>query len=66
MMAEPPIDEVLEKVDSNFTLVAESSKRARQLLHGAECTVACDSVKPISMATYEIYNGAVTYSRDKE
>jgi DNA-directed RNA polymerase subunit omega len=63
MMIEPPIDDVLKNTDSCFTLVSQSAKRARQLIHGAECTAECDSKKPISMATHEICKGTISYRR---
>ena len=33
---QPPINELLEKADSCYTLVVESSKRARELIAGAQ------------------------------
>ena len=66
MMTDPPLDEILEKIDSRFTLVIEVSKRARQLIHGARQTTACDSVKPISIAIHEINNGTVICNASRE
>jgi DNA-directed RNA polymerase subunit omega len=66
MMTHPPLESVLEKVDCRYTLVTETAKRARQLVLGADCTVECDSNKPISMAVHEIDAGTVTYHSTRE
>jgi DNA-directed RNA polymerase subunit omega len=66
----PPIDELLEKVDSNYELVIFASKRARQIneyysaLHegslfnyvGPLVDSTIDD-KPLSIALKEIYQG---------
>ena len=65
-MIEPSLNELLELVDCRYTLCVETAKRARQLMEGAECTVKCDSKKPISMAVNEIHQGKVIYTRLRE
>ena len=35
MMIDPPIGELLEKVDCRYTLAVEASKRARELIGGS-------------------------------
>ena len=35
MMTEPPIGELLSKVDCRYTLAVEASKRARELIGGS-------------------------------
>ena len=64
MMTDPSLEKIMEKVDCRFTLVSESAKRARQLVQGADCTVECDSPKPLTKAVYEICEGTVTYHRN--
>ena len=46
-------------VNSRYSIVLASAKRARQLIDGAEpmAKAACD--KPLSVAVQEIYNGEV-------
>lgn len=74
MVIYPPIDELIAKTDSKYTLVIVSSKRARQIndmLHGvrdqAMLTVSSSkiasytSAKPLSMALDEVYEGDVSY-----
>ena len=36
MMIDPPIGELLEKVDCRYTLAVEASKRARELIGGSQ------------------------------
>jgi len=66
-MLYPPINELLDKVDSRYTLVVAASKRARQLIDGAEIKISDPhSRKPVSIATQEIFENAVLYTRDNE
>lgn len=62
----PPIDELLKKTENCYTLVVESSKRARDLVAGAQPMVETDSQKPVSIAVDEIYNGYLRYDRITE
>ena len=73
-MMYPPIEELLEKVDSKFTLVSLSAKRGRQINSyfsqlgeglGAIVPpqVASVSRKPLSIALEEIAADKITYAR---
>lgn len=62
----PPIDELLKKTDNCYTLVVESSKRARDLVAGAQPMVQGDEQKPVSIAVDEIYNGYLRCYRVSE
>jgi DNA-directed RNA polymerase subunit omega len=73
-MMYPPIEELLEKVDSKFTLVSLSAKRGRQINSyfsqlgeglGAIVPpqVASVSRKPLSIALEEIAANKITYER---
>ena len=73
-LMDPPIEELLDKVDSKFTLVALASRRARQvksyynsLGEGIGVVVppqvASASGKPLSIAFEEVAEGKCTYSR---
>lgn len=53
-MLNPSFEGILEEGDSRYTLVMLASKRARQLIAGAEPMVDTDSVKPLSIAIDEI------------
>ena len=73
-MMYPPIEDLFEKVDSKFTLVSLSAKRARQINSyfsqlgeglGAIVPpqVASVSRKPLSIALEEIAADKITYQR---
>jgi len=73
-LMDPPIEELLDKVDSKFTLVALGSTRARQvnsyynslgegLGKVVPPQVASASGKPVSIAFEEIAAGKATYTR---
>ena len=73
----PPIEQLLEKVDSKFTLVSLSSKRGRQinsyfsqLGEGLGSIVppqvASVSRKPLSIALEEIAADKITYNRPED
>lgn len=61
----PAIGSLLKKVDSRYTLVIVTSKRARQLVDGAPKLVNCGSVKPVTVAIHEIDEDKITYVRNK-
>ena len=62
-MLYPSVNDLLEKVDSRYTLVVMVSKRARQLLEGRKSLVETDASKPVSVAVEEIAADKITYSR---
>lgn len=62
----PSIVEISEKVDSRYTLVVETSKRARQLVSGAQPLIDPKEMKPLMVAIDEVNRGLLTYSRDPE
>lgn len=66
-MLYPPINELLDKIESRYTLVIAASKRARQLIAGAEAkTSNATPEKPVSIATQEIYEDQVLYTEAAE
>ncbi|HMD47181.1 MAG TPA: DNA-directed RNA polymerase subunit omega [Acidimicrobiales bacterium] len=73
-LMDPPIEELLDKVDSKFTLVALGATRARQvnayynslgegLGRVVPPQVTSVSGKPLSIAFEEIAQGKATYTR---
>ena len=62
----PGIRELTEKVDCRYTLVIEASKRARQLVAGAQPLIDPKDRKPVSIAVEEINRGLLTYRRNLE
>lgn len=65
MMIEPPINSLLKKVDSRYTLVVAAAKRARQLADGAAKLTKHNSDKPVTVAIHEIDENKITYVRTK-
>ena len=64
MLTDPPINELMDKVDCRYTLVVLAAKRARQLVAGDAPLVEMDeNAKPVSKAVREIYADKVTYDR---
>src|SRR5579875_1591933 len=75
-LMDPPIEDLLDKVDSKFTLVALGSARARQvnayynslgdgLGRVVPPQVATVSGKPLSIAFQEVAEGKATYTRER-
>ncbi len=65
-MINPPIGELLAKVDCRYTLAVEASKRARQLIGGTQPLVTPKDTKPLVIAIEEINRGLITYTRDEQ
>ncbi len=65
MIIDPPMNELLEKVDCRYTLVVMAAKRARQLVAGDAPLIETkeEDMKPVSLAVEEIYEDKVTYER---
>ena len=59
-MARVTVEDCLEKVDNRFDLVLLSSKRARQLMEGADPLVPRERDKDTVVALREISAGLVT------
>ena len=66
MMIDPPIGELLQKVDCRYTLAVEASKRAREIIGGAMPLIDTKETKPLAIAIEEINRGLITYSRNEE
>lgn len=66
MMIKPAIDQLIEKVDSKYTLVVASAKRARELMNGKPKQVDTHTNKPVSVALEELSAGKLLYERTKE
>lgn len=66
MIDDPSINTLMKKFDSKYTLVNAVSKRARQLEDGAPKLTNCKSDKPVTIATFEISENKITYTRDNQ
>ncbi len=65
-MLYPSINELLDKVESRYTLVVVTAQRARQIIDGEGVKVEPSSKKPVSIATQEIFEGKIKYSTGEE
>ena len=65
-MIYPSLDELIDKVDSRYTLVVQVAKRARQLVDGQKSLISTDSDKPFTIAIHEVRAGKVHYKKTKE
>lgn len=63
MMIEPSMSSLLKKVDSRYTLVIVTAKRARMLTNGAKKLTDYPSTKDVTIAIHEIDEGKVTYHK---
>lgn len=53
-------------VQSRYSIVLATAKRARQIISGEEPLVNKRKAKPLSMAVEELYNGKVKIVGDEE
>ena len=59
-MARITVEDCLDNVDNRFQLVLVATRRARQLIAGAEACVPRENDKPTVLALREIADGFVT------
>ena len=62
MMIDPPIGELLKKVDCRYTLAVEAAKRAREIIGGAAPLIETKETKPLSIAIEEINRGLIDHT----
>ncbi len=65
-MIDPPLNEIMAKVDNRYTLIVEVSKRARQIVDGASPLIEIESANPVTVAIHEILNDKIEYQNAKE
>ncbi len=66
-MLYPPIDSLLEKIDSKYSLVSVAAKRARNLQKtGLPPTIEPRSFKNVGVALEEIHANTLTFELEKE
>ena len=58
-MINPPINELIDIAGCRYALVVAASKRARKIIEGELPLVDIDSVKPVTIATEEIFEGKI-------
>ena len=65
-MIQPDIKDLMDKMDSRYTLVVATAKRARQLVDGDSKMTKFNSDKAVTLAIHEIAENRIAYSRDAE
>ena len=59
-MIQPPINDLMKTMDSKYSLVIATAKRARAIASGqAEPLVDIDPDKPVTVAVHEIAEGKI-------
>lgn len=66
MVLYPSIDSLMTQVDSKYTLVVATAKRARKLQEVTMSQPGSSTTINVSRALWEIHNGKVKYVRTKE
>lgn len=51
------VDELVETVDSRYSLVTIISRRARQIIDGSEPLIKTNTIKPVAVAIEEYHEG---------
>ncbi len=64
-MIQPPIGDLLKKVENRYTLVIATAKRARMLTGGVQPLAVSKSNKDVTIAINEINEGKVRYHKIK-
>ncbi len=65
MIHKPPIDELVEKIGSKYSLCVIASKRARQIMEVQQNQGVTEvSDKPLSIAAQEICDGKLVATND--
>lgn len=64
-MIKPSLDQLVEKVDSKYTLVILSARRGRDIQDGKHKQVDSRSNKPVTVALEEIVANKLVYERPK-
>ena len=65
-IVDPSVLELLNHADSRYALVVETSKRAREVVSGAQPMIAAEGMKPLKVAVEEINRGLLTYEKPAE
>ena len=65
-IVDPSVLELLNHADTRYTLVVEASKRAREVVSGAQPMIASEGLKPLKVAVEEINRGLLSYERPAE
>jgi len=62
----PPIDQLLNKADSKYTLIIIASKRARQITEKEPELLQGGIINPVSLALKELNEDRILWKRTKD
>lgn len=62
----PPLNQLMQKVDSKYTLIVLAAKRARMLISQDAEMINENQSNPVSIALNDITEGKVSWKRTKE
>lgn len=65
-MIKPSLDQLMEKVDSKYTLVILGARRGREIQGGKPKQVDSRSNKPVTVALEELVAGKIYFERGKQ
>jgi len=65
-IVDPNVLELLNHADSRYTLAVEASKRAREIVAGAQPMIPAEGLKPLKVAVEEINRGLLNYDPPAE
>ncbi len=64
-MNKPPLDQLMDKADSKYTLIVLGAKRARQITENRPELLQGGTINPVSIALKEISQGKVHWEHIK-
>ena len=64
-MIDPSLDVLVKKVDSKYTLVVLTAKRAREIMSGDVPLAESKSNKPVTVSLEEVAQSKITFERIK-
>ncbi len=65
MITNPELYDLIEKTGNRFTLIVESSKRARQIIDGSAPLATCENQNPLTQAIHEIDEDKIVFIEPK-
>ena len=66
MINKPPLSELMQHVDTKYTLVAVAAKRARTMIERDPDMLHDSQVNPVTLALEEVADGKVEWQRTKD
>ena len=66
MINKPPLHELMEHVDTKYTLVSVAAKRARAMIEDNPDMLHDSLTNPVTLALEDVASGKVEWQRTKE